>query len=220
MIEEQVSSALFGTPSTPHFEDNPSAHCPACGRNDMLSRVSSIARSGRGRLLLEDGSAAEFESELAALLAEPEKPRALPITGVVQACVLSLVVLGVDLGMVALLRWQDFLAVPDASLSLATWGGLAWFGLFVPLVALGRYLGSRDRATKGLEPWQESLMRWRDAYYCSRDDVVFMPGSTAVAPEDATTLWSRPVQPRPAKREVLATSTILPARPRRTRGAE
>ena len=220
MIEEQVPSALFATPSTPHFEEDPPAHCPACSRNDMLSRVSSIARSGRGRLLLEDGSAAEFESELAALLAEPEKPRPLPVFGVVQACVLSLIALGVDLAIVALLRGQDLIAVPDASLSIATWGGIVWFGLFVPLVALGRYLGSRDRASRGLEPWQEAVMRWRAAYYCARDDVVFMPGSSAVTPEDATTLWSRSPQPRPAQREVLATSSIIPARPRRAGGAE
>ena len=220
MIEEQVPSALFATPSTPHFEDNPSTHCPACGRNDMLSRVSSIARSGRGRLLLEDGSAAEFESELAAMLAEPEMPRALPLTGVVQACVLSLVALGVDLGIVALLRGQDLVAVPDASLRLATWGGIAWFGLFVPLVALGRYLGSRDRATRGQEPWQEAVVRWHDAYYCSRDDVVFLPGGASMAPEDARALWTRPAPPEETRREVLATSTVLPAGPRHAGGAE
>jgi hypothetical protein len=220
VIEEQVPSALFGTASTPHFEDHASTPCPNCKRNDMIARVSSIARSGRGRLLLEDGSAAEFESELAAMLGEPERPRPLPLFGVVQACVFSLILLGIDLAIVALLRWQDIVSIPSASLSFASWGGIVWFGVLVPLVAAGRYLGSRDRAAKDLEPWQESMLRWRDAYYCSRDDVVFLPNSegSPVAPENAEVLWTRTEAPRLPQRKVVATSSVIPPRPRPATG--
>ena len=220
MIEEQVPSFLFGTPSTPPFEEDPSSYCPVCERNDALTRVASIARSGRGRLLLEDGSSAEFESELSALLGEPEKPRPLPLWGIAWGCVFSFAALAVDLAIIALLRAQNLIAVPDAALDVAKWGGIGWFALLVPLVAVGRYLGSRDRAQKGLEPWRDAVHRWRMAYYCSRDDVVFLPHGEPVAPEEATSLWT-PVEPPPPRRgPAPATPTVLPPEPSQAGGAE
>lgn len=173
-------------------DESAAASCPVCGNGDTIAKASAIARSGRGRFTLDDGSSADFETELAKLLGEPAPPRPLGTPQALAAVLVSWIILGVDLLAVAALRLQDLVSLPEVSLEVATWLGVGWFGFLIPLVSLGRYAFSRHQATRALAPWRESVSRWHEAFYCSRDDIVFLAGgnATPLPPEEARQLWS------------------------------
>ena len=173
-------------------ESDDTAACPTCGKNDVTSKVSSIARANRGRLVLEDGSWAAYESELGSLLARPQMPEVLPLGSIVVALVVGWLLLALDLVVVAVLREQTVVSIPEAALETATYLGIAWFGLLIPGVAIVRYLVRREYAGRAMPAWRDASRRWQTFRYCARDDIVFVPGATSgVSPEHITLLYRR-----------------------------
>ena len=166
--------------------------CPVCHESETVALASGVSRAGRGRLLLADGNIGEYETELAALLSEPPRPREQTFSEVVTAVAIGLAMVVLTLVAVAVLRWQEFTEIPAEALDIALIMGVAWFGLLMPVVMLGRFLENRHRMQEELPRWREAVARWRQACYCSRDDIVFVPGRDEVplAPEDASRLWA------------------------------
>jgi hypothetical protein len=170
--------------------------CPACRRIDQVSKVSAIARSSRGRLVLEDGTSAAYESELGSILGRPARPMQLPTSALVSAFVVGWVLLGVTLAAVALLQGQESVSVPQSALEMATYLGLGWFGLVIPGAALLRYFVRREAANNELPVWRDDIERWQSFQYCSRDDLVYVPGEGhGVAPEHVGVLYQRAPSP-------------------------
>jgi hypothetical protein len=166
--------------------------CPVCRRVDATTKASSISRSSRGRFVLEDGTAAAYESELGGLLSRPPMP--LPLSGsiLLTAYIVGWILLGLDLALVAVLQAQDSLSIPRAALEMATYLGLAWFGLLIPGAALLRYFLRREAVNHELPLWRHDVRRWQAFHYCSRDDLVFVPGEGhGVAPEHLGVLYRR-----------------------------
>jgi hypothetical protein len=182
--------------------------CPACKRIDATSKVSSVARANRGRFVLEDGTAAAYESELGGLLSRPPRPELLPVSIIVGAIVVGWVLLALDLAIVAGLRAQDQVAIPAAALGTATWLGFAWFGLLIPGAALLRYLARREAVSQELPAWRDAAQRWQTFHYCARDDLVYVPGEGhGVAPEHVALLYRAAARMQPIalkQREVQA----------------
>jgi hypothetical protein len=174
--------------------------CPQCHRGDATAKVSAIARANRGRFELEDGSTAVYESELGALLSQPPRPEGLPLSVVLVAFIVGWLLLALDLVVVALLRSQDEVTIPEAAFSTATWVGIAWFGCLIPGIAVLRYLYLHHRARRAMPAWREQARRWQTFYYCTRSDVVFIRGEDyGVAPEHIEVLYRQGrIQPQPA----------------------
>ncbi len=164
--------------------------CPVCGRADATMKASSIARSQRGRFVLDDGSCAAYESELGSLLSRPERPELLSVGIVATAFIVGWLLLALDLAIVAGLRAQDQVSIPNSALSMATYLGIAWFGILIPGVAILRYFTRRESVKRNLPEWREAVQRWQNFSYCSRDDVVFVPGEGhGVTPEHIRVLY-------------------------------
>jgi hypothetical protein len=160
-------------------------------------KASSVARAQRGRFVLDDGGYAAYETELGSLLSRPERPELLPISAVVTAFIVGWLLLAVDLLIVGLLRAQDEVSIPGGALSMATYLGIFWFGLLIPGVAIARYYARREAVKRDLPGWRESVQRWQAFHYCSRDDIVFVPGEgPGVSPEHVGLLY-RQAAPKP-----------------------
>jgi hypothetical protein len=170
--------------------------CPVCRRIDQVTKVSSIARSSRGRLVLEDGTSAAYESELGSLLGKPPRPMQLPAGVLLTAFIVGWTLLGVTLALVAFLRGEDSVSVPQSALEMATYLGLGWFGLVIPGTALLRYFVRREAANNELPIWHDDVQRWQSFQYCSRDDLVYAPGEGhGVAPEHIGVLYQQAPSP-------------------------
>ena len=166
--------------------------CPVCKRIDATTKASAVARMGRGRLLLEDGTAAAYEGELSALLSRPPRPELLPVSVIVSAIVVGWLLLALDLAVVAGLRAQDQISIPASALNTATYVGLLWFGILIPGAAVVRYFVRRETVKSELPAWREAAQRWQGFHYCSRDDMVYVPGEGhGVAPEHIALLYRR-----------------------------
>lgn len=164
--------------------------CPTCGRVDAVMKASSVARSNRGRFMLEDGSYAAYESELGSLLSRPARPEPLPISMIVTAFLVGWLLLALDLAIVGVLRAQDEVSIPESALETATYLGLAWFGVLIPGTAIVRYFVRREQVKRRLPAWRAATQRWQAFHYCSRDDLVFVPGEGhGVAPEYLSILY-------------------------------
>jgi hypothetical protein len=169
-----------------------SGMCPVCRRSDVTSKVSSVARANRGRLALEDGSWAAYESELGSLLSRPSMPELLPLSTVVVAFAVGWLLLALDLVVVAGLRAQTAVSIPEAGLSTATYLGIGWFGLLIPAVAIARYTVRKQSVDQALPAWRHASRRWQSFRYCARDDLVFIPGEgSGVAPEHIAILYGQ-----------------------------
>jgi hypothetical protein len=171
--------------------------CPACGRVDAIMKASSIARANRGRMVLDDGSCAAYESELGSMLGRPARPEVLPIGVIVSAVLTGWLLLALDLAVVAGIRAQSAVSIPNAALEVATYLGIAWFGLLIPGSGILRYFASRERVNQELPAWREAAQRWQSFHYCSRDDLVYVPGEgQGVAPEHIELLYRKIQQPQ------------------------
>lgn len=187
----------YHRPKYIHDDENQPADeglvCPVCRRIDATVKASAVARSNRGRLILEDGTAAAYESELSALLSRPARPELLPVSVIISAVVVGLLLLAVDLAIVAGLRMQDEISIPQAALDTATYLGVAWFGLLIPGAAIVRYFARRESVRHELPAWRDAAQRWQSFHYCSRDDLVYVPGEGhGVAPEHVALLYRQP----------------------------
>jgi hypothetical protein len=172
--------------------------CPACRRIDTTVKASSVARSHRGRLVLEDGTLAAYESELASLLSRPPRPALLSGGVIAGALITGWLLLALDLGIVALLQGQESLSIPESALETAAYLGLAWFGLVIPGAAIVRYYLRLEQANRELPSWREDVRRWSSFHYCSRDDLVYVPGEGhGVDPDHLAVLYHRRPRPLP-----------------------
>jgi hypothetical protein len=161
------------------------ATCPVCKSPDRSDKVSNVVRSGRGKLMFGNGEAAHYETELAELLGEPAKPRAISILRAALDALLPLVTLLGILLALSLIRAQDYVEVPSRALEVSRNIGMAWFCILIPGVLLLRYAQSRLDLERQLPAWVIAHRRWTALYYCSRDDVVFSPILKAIAaPEE------------------------------------
>lgn len=171
--------------------------CPVCGRVDATMKCSAVARANRGRFVLEDGSYAAYESELGSMLGRPPRPELHPLGMIVTAFFVGWLLLALDLAVVAGLRAQNEVSIPESALSTATYLGLAWFGVLIPGAAVVRYFSRREFVRRRLPAWREASRRWQSFHYCSRDDVVFVPGEGhGVEPEYVSILY-RETAPAP-----------------------
>jgi hypothetical protein len=151
---------------------------------DKVEKVSNVIRSERGELAFAGGETAHYETELGMLLAEPEQPRGISPVSTFFGLLASVMMLGLVLGAVALLKWQDLYAIPDSPLNVATRVGIVWFGLVIPIVLIWRHVHSVNSARDETPRWLEATRRWSYLYYCRRDDVVYIPRyRQAVRPE-------------------------------------
>lgn len=173
---------------------DPSA-CPVCQRSDKADKVSNVIRSERGELAFAGGETAHYETELGMLLAEPEQPHGVSPVSTFLGVLASVMVLGLVLGGVALLRWQDLYGVPDSPLNVATRVGIVWFALVIPVLLIWRHVHSANTARDEMPRWLEATRRWSYLYYCRRDDLVYIPRfKQGVSPDRVDEL----LYPRPA----------------------
>ena len=166
--------------------------CPVCKRPDRVDRVSNVVKAGTGRLMSIDGQAYRFQTDLARMLCAPERPVASTIFQTASRVLVALIGLAAVLGIIALLRMQELVEIPASPLNVATVAGVLWFGIGMPAWALWRHW-SEYRAVKAQEPeWHEARSRWVRLYYCTRDDVIYMPGENrAESPEEVDALLYR-----------------------------
>jgi hypothetical protein len=166
--------------------------CPACKRVDTTLKASAVARANRGSFVLDDGTLAAYQSELGAVLSRPPKPETLSGGIILAAFVAGWLLLGMDIGIIALLQNQKSLAVPSAALETAAYLGVFWFGLLIPGAAIVRYQLRRVRVNRELPEWHEDVRRWSSFHYCSRDDLVYVPGEgRGVDPDRIRLLYQR-----------------------------
>ena len=198
---EQYDRPRGMTEEENEFPDDARA-CPTCGRVDAVMKASSVARANRGRFVLEDGSAAAYESELGGLLSRPMRPELLPLSIIVTAFVVGWLLLILDLAVVSVLRAQNEVSIPESALETATYMGIAWFGVLIPGAAIVRYFARRENVKRRLPAWREAAQRWQSFHYCSRDDLVYVPGEGhGVAPEYLSVLYRK-----------ASPSTVVPIR--------
>jgi hypothetical protein len=187
------------------------ATCPVCQSPDHSDKVSNVVRSGRGKLTFGNGETARYETELAQLLEEPPRPRAVPILHAALDAIPPLLALAGVLLVLALLRGQDYVAVPERALEVARNIGLAWFGVLIPGVLLLRYAQGRLDLERQLPAWVVAHRRWTALYYCSRDDAVFSPILNAVAaPEEIRGMLYVATSPQPEVAHEAAGPVALP----------
>lgn len=160
--------------------------CPVCHHIDRVEKASAAVRRTSGLLVEADQL---FVSELARLLSPPESPRAASLGET-----LSGIVAGLAVGALILLALtgagaQGLLDLPSGPLEVASVVTVAWFGLVMPALLLGRYLTSRRHTRLAMPVWRAAIERWSRLYYCFRDDVVFLaPDGTAAPAERARDL--------------------------------
>jgi hypothetical protein len=140
-----------------------------------------VVRGGRGKLIFGNGEVAHYETELAELLDEPERPQELTVRRVVRDALPPFVALVATLAAIALIGNQTYVSISAEALSVARKVALVWFGLLVPGVLLIRYSELRRNQEQRLPAWTLAHRRWTGLYYCSRDDIVFSPVLNAFA---------------------------------------
>jgi hypothetical protein len=155
--------------------------CPVCAGRDRIEKVSNIVRNGRGRLIWEDGEVSHYETELSELLDEPPPPKLVPFHRLFTNMIPPFIVLGLILGVIAVLRVQTSFDVPENAARIARNIGLAWFGLVIPGVLIIQFVQARIDHRREMPKWVQARRRWTGLYYCSRDDVVFAPSVNMVA---------------------------------------
>ena len=179
--------------------------CPVCYSVDRVDKVSNVVRTGRGKLIWEDGEVAHYETELSELLDEPRQPKAVPIHKALLGLVPPLLVLAATLGVLSLLSAQEYTTIPENALKASRNIALVWFGVLIPGVLLVRYLQGRSELEREVPRWMLARRRWTGLYYCSRDDVVYAENSDiVVSPAEVSDLLydPPPVLVQPQKQEV------------------
>jgi hypothetical protein len=117
----------------------------------------------------------------------------MPFYRLILNAVPPLLVLVALLGVLHIVRVQDYVYVPERSTSIAESIGLAWFGLLIPGVLILQFVQARLDHRREMPKWVHARRRWTGLYYCSRDDVVFTPNFNVVAsPPDMRSLLYPP----------------------------
>lgn len=176
---EQISREFV-----PASEEGTNA-CPVCHHDDHVEKVSSVVRRGSGLIVLPGmGGPQPFVSALAQALSPPDLPSRMTFWGAIANAIGSILIGGFILLMIAGIRSIGVLGVPDGPADVAMIATAFWFGLLIPLVSFGFAARDEARARELTPQYARARSRWEEAYYCSRDDVVFMAdGGTTAQPE-------------------------------------
>jgi len=177
------------------------AHCPICGKDDQIQKVSSIVENGTSTgtysgpaagVVNVDGKprlvgsystmSGSTTTRLAQMFAPPTKPgqkgSCWLVVGMVVIALMVLNTLGFALR--ALLAGindpTDFPVI--ASLALFIFAGL----LIIPIWLIARQLSKVNRWNqqehpKEISEWQRKIAVYDRLYFCHRDDAVFDPNS-------------------------------------------
>ncbi len=194
--------------------------CPLCQRNDLIRKVSAIYHEGIASGVVQERNVfgmtvgmhpTQTQSNLSARLSPPLPPgyqpprpntsRSATLTIILVALVfcpalifLPLLVLGLPAEIAYYQSSDRHQTVPPALLWLLFAGLVA---MLFAAVFLRWFLWRRSHPSQHTlqtsaryAQYREALQRWEAMYYCSRDDVVFLPGSAQTArPEERYTLW-------------------------------
>jgi hypothetical protein len=190
-----------GSGSRGQFESRPPC-CPSCRSNDRIEKISGIVR--RGSLVGPTTDLNEAEPIVSGLAQElyfPDAPRAMSYRA---AAVTAAIAWAAGIFLLLLirgLRAQD-IGIPEAALDGATWMTVAWFGFAAPMLAFLRSYSEQRRTEDELPAWKTAYYRWSSAYYCFRDDVIFLPDEgVPYLPEQMAELLRGAVIPSLAQKE-------------------
>jgi hypothetical protein len=185
--------------------------CPKCQRSDRVQKVSAIV--AQGTKVVEEGSTIYTETSdgsdyipvtydsvrrtpLARKLAPPSKPPQSRGNGCVAGLIMTR--LGVALAVSLIVITLFFCSYPFLAatytqnnvvfISVLVFG-IAVIGLTLLWAVRASWKQSRstnwnNSCDARLQAWEAAYARWKQLYYCLRDDVVFIPGhSTLMAAE-------------------------------------
>jgi transcription elongation factor Elf1 len=158
-------------------------HCPSCGRADAVRKVTAIVEAETANVTVR-GSRGAAQSVLAQKLRFPlEKPIVSdPISWsaslAIGAAVLAFGIFIFAISAATLPNTMD--SAFDMLMSCAVIGGvflvLAW-RLHRPIPPK-----EAERRERQSNDYKTALQRYDDVYYCTRCDLVFVPGDTRSAP--------------------------------------
>ena len=143
--------------------------CPVCEREEPTTRVSAIYRRQ---------TCGTLATELAHSIAPPQEPHATDWTyspgGDVQIVLLIAVLICGGLPIVVALLWRG----PNFGVallgSLALLAGVLW--LIHRFNSGSRRYRRSDAGRRAFAKYERATAKWERAYYCQKDDVVFIPG--------------------------------------------
>ena len=171
-----------------------SLDCPKCHRIDSVSKVSAIVQGGthqiNGQIPVSytshdsegwhSGTSYESyhatqQSNLASRLMPPEKP-IKAYSGLLNLAILPFLPF-ICVGMVTLVAITDpkseLLPKLGLCLGVITYA-LFLFGVWRVCIWIDKPFKAKHAENIGA--WEYSISRWRELYYCSRDDCLFIPG--------------------------------------------
>jgi len=185
--------------------------CPKCGRADAIRKVTSIVSAGTTQYQSVGYGTADIEGEthhvdtlsygseltgLANRLSAPRRPgkpsdfgcAAVLLTMRVGMSLVVLVVIGVvsfcslPLLYESVYRANNWLIlVPILIFAGAVIRLLWWIGSNV-VREVGTIRHNRLNYPSEVERWERAIERWRELYYCYRDDGIFIPAQTRLIP--------------------------------------
>lgn len=140
--------------------------CPLCGRNNDAFKVSALYKTGY--TIAKTGSGqATLQTKLSKYLAPPDEPiHPLRQPG----CGLFTLML--------LLLNGPILLFGNDGIGIGVTTGLILTSAVLLVVHL-------DWEKSGQKPeWESAMLVWDRLYYCTRDDIVFLPGEEGSAPSE------------------------------------
>jgi len=165
------------------------SQCPLCDRNDMTQRVSAVIDQGttitsgnastvgfgtNGLFFAPTSITNQSTSALARRFNFPRYPRSLGGTFIMWGIFFS-VVAAMIVGLLLQRATQGMAGLPPVILVFLL--GLLVTGFIVLKTNSARRIAQQDWARRAAEA--------RAGYYCYRDDVAWLPGSTDAAPPEA-----------------------------------
>ena len=183
---------------------NSSLVCPRCGQMDRVEKVTAIVagqvHSIKGTTYSEqvyvDGDGRRrhetfnvpYSGMQASLLAQnllpPPRPRpaSFPLVLLFSSLLLVLVLIPCLVGTVLFLTVITPRHTPETIQSAM--GVVIAIEFVAPLAIIHVYMKKRRAAQiqPEIEVWQQAMERWNQLYFCSRDDVVFVPGENLIVP--------------------------------------
>lgn len=184
--------------------------CPKCQRSDMVQKVSAIVAQGTKVVQEEGGYYPDADNEqefipitfdsvvripLARKLAPPAKPLQPKSNGCVAALIMTR--LGVVLVVSLIIAVLFFCSYPFLAATY-TQNNSLFIGILVLSIAImgltllwairASWRQSRSTAewnnsyNARIRAWEVAYARWKQFYYCLRDDAVFIPGHSILMP--------------------------------------
>jgi hypothetical protein len=163
--------------------------CPVCGHIDMVQKVSTVAGASTSNIDLSGSSTAigvaggplalmggystfsgQQQTHLGERLAPPPPPSYKPVSRGGSLLGMSSALLFLFYGFISL-NTSD----PFSWLIVAAGCIFVLLSVIVPIL-----LGTKRRAVAAsrLPRWKQAMSTWHLLYYCHRDDLVFVPGTS------------------------------------------